>query len=215
MFNNTEELNAIIAADKLCTQRRELIGKINALKEEILRLNNISMNSLIKNYKSRDSWWIITVFWLIGVIIVSFTILTYVNRGYPYVLAVVIISVVCYILLALVRQHRIKKKSALDYQNNQHILQQKNTEYSKLVNQVKELESFMRERNNCIIPERYWNQSRNLLDYIANLRANTLTEAINLLESENQSLALLHDIRSRLDNLTASVNDLNCQLRRQ
>lgn len=56
----------------------------------------------------------------------------------------------------------------------------------KLYQELNNLEIKMANPDNCIIPPKYWDAGEKIEEYILNLRANSITEAINLYESEKR-----------------------------
>ena len=80
--------------------------------------------------------------------------------------------------------------------------------------ELKELVSKMKDRSNCIIPQKYWDYAPMLVSYIDNCRAHDLESAINVLEidlhnramEEKQQQILMEQMQARIMSEIAAEN---------
>ena len=95
-----------------------------------------------------------------------------------------VLALIMYIVWRPLRLQLLKKKYLPAARQNMENLTNIKQYYQNLSNELKELEHRMLNPHNCIIPPKYWDAAEKIEEYIVNLRANTITDALNLYETE-------------------------------
>lgn len=205
----TDEKKAILNAVQLCKKYKASLAELNRLQESqkflLPRTNNKYLAAC--HIKSHPLTVLKFGYWVAALCVCFYTalpslILLYekisVSTDIPALLDILVESLpdyrpialifiaelVIYIAFFLFRRYFLRKKYLHEAEENLANLLEVNQRFQNLQQQLKSLEGFMLNLDNCIIPPKYWHVAEIIEDYVLNLRANTITDALNLYETE-------------------------------
>lgn len=220
-----DERRKIINSAEMCKDYKFYLNEINKLNIAISTRSNFNKKQYIKQRKKSKSGITIALFILFYIFyIMWFLPNTYYTLENMYkdngkwenfntdigviIVVLLILGIFFPILINFIVSFKYKSEAHKIIKQNLEVipsLLQRSEQYkTSLSNCVSELNSY------SIIPERYWYYGDILGSYITNCRANTLSETINLLETELHNQTILNMQRQQ----AAQMGNLNIQLQR-
>lgn len=190
---NNDIIVKIDTALNYIEKRNELIKKVNELSQYYNYLHTQQMDKsaflAYNKIPSATALRIISnVLFPIGTIWFIFSLIAAYNASSNNMVVPILMIIAAAVMGTVSSSMRKNKYNQYLQQDNQYrsFCQSKVPEYQQAVQQLNQLEQYMNDTKNCIIPKEYWNNSLEISGYIKNGRANSVSEAIELLKSNRQ-----------------------------
>ena len=231
--DSNSEKAKIYYAGNLCYNRINIIRKIKELQYVYDYYNNLTINQFLKKSYGWEIFCIIFwAFWGISCIIaIIFQPLAEASKAasinniensslikysdWKIFCFIVFLCFIGFFIIMIIR-NKYRKKQALKkiFNLKEKIIPPIIDKITDLNRQVTSYEKQMIDRNNCVIPQYYWDYGDIIAGYIYNSRASDLKEALNIFEMDrhNQLMRLEQQKQTELLQLQYKLSEYNAQM---
>ena len=184
----TEELDTNLDdALELIERRKRLLKKIHGYSEAEAYLNSPPMEYKVYKRSNSSLMRFITTFWTIMVtlyvVLIWLGILTLDSTSIIVAFVLVIFGMMFYGGISSMCKKQYNVYMLGDEQKRE-LYERQMPRLKELRAQLESLDAFVDDSQNCIIPKEYWHQAQEIVAYIRNGRAESVEEAINLLQED-------------------------------